>query len=81
MQAQLMTGVTKTVIAAAIAFMALASPAAADRGQTCYGLDESNSIRCFDCMRRVWTGHRWQLVNTCQPSFSAPPIVFFAPYW
>lgn len=53
---------------------AVSTPAHA--GTCKWGGDESDSIRCFDCMRRVWTGERWALVNTCRPhyfnDFAAP---------
>jgi hypothetical protein len=37
---------------------------------TCrYGGDESQSIRCFDCMKRVWTGKRWKIKYTCKSRY------------
>ncbi len=34
---------------------------------TCpWGGDNSQSIRCFDCMVRVWTPQGWRLVNACE---------------
>ncbi len=39
-----------------------------------YG-SEKEGMRCFDCIRRVWTGHGWQLQNTCQPR---APYNFFS---
>ncbi len=44
----------------------VASPAWA-HDDTCNRWDETQSLRCFDCMKRVWTGYEWQLVNTCKP--------------
>lgn len=38
------------------------------RADTCrWGGDESQSMRCFDCMKRVWSGQRWTLKNVCRP--------------
>lgn len=55
---------------------AIPTPARAD---TCrWGGDESQSIRCFDCMRRVWTPYGWKLVNTCVPRYYND---FQQPYW
>ncbi len=62
------TASTKYVIAlmACFAGLSLALPAAA-RDDTCpWGGDSSQAMRCFDCMKRVWTGQRWKLVNTCR---------------
>ncbi len=54
--------------AAFVAGLGMALPASAtDYQTTCARWDETQSIRCFDCMERVWTGHDWQLLNTCQP--------------
>lgn len=34
---------------------------------TCpWGGDSSQSIRCFDCMKRASTPQGWKLVNTCK---------------
>lgn len=56
--------------------LGLAIPDAARAGTCPWGGDESQSMRCFDCMRRVWTGERWALRNTCSShyfnDFSAP---------
>jgi hypothetical protein len=64
---------TTLILAAAAACagwlsFAISAPARAD---TCrWGGDESQSIRCFDCMRRVWTPYGWKLVNTCPPRYT-----------
>ncbi len=64
---------TRTTLKSFIAVMALcagvsaALPAAAREDVCPWGGDSSQSMRCFDCMRRVWTGHGWKLVNTCRP--------------
>ncbi len=56
--------------AACVAGLSFAIPSRAD--DTCRaGGDEAQSMRCFDCMRRVATPYGWKLVNTCRhPSFS-----------
>ncbi len=64
----------KTIIAATawLGATALSLPAGAtDDIDTCrkWGGDESQSLRCFDCVRRVWTGYEWKLVNTCAPRY------------
>jgi hypothetical protein len=34
---------------------------------TCpWGGDNSQSMRCFDCMVRIWTPQGWKLVNACK---------------
>ncbi len=38
------------------------------------GGDRSQSILCFECMNRVWTGHNWRLVNTCKPEYFTSPF-------
>lgn len=52
---------------ALFAGLAFAVPAPAHAATCPYGGDESQSMRCFDCMKRVWTGKRWKLKNTCKP--------------
>lgn len=63
---------TRSVIAAltCLAAFCLSLPANALE-DTCrrWTQDESQSMRCFDCMRRVWTGREWQIVNTCRPRY------------
>ncbi len=60
---------TALILASAFAAgLSMTSSASANDYQTtCARWDETQSMRCFDCMERVWTGHGWQLVNTCQP--------------
>jgi hypothetical protein len=49
-----------------VAGLGLAIPREA-RADTCpWGGDESQSIRCFDCMKPVWNGQRWTLMNFCR---------------
>ncbi len=36
---------------------------------------EKEGMRCFECMKRVWTGHEWRLQNTCPPR---APYNFFS---
>ena len=31
-----------------------------------WGGDNSQSMRCFDCMVRIWTPQGWKLVNACK---------------
>lgn len=45
----------------------LAAPTLAQAGTCQWGGDNGQSMRCFDCMKRIWTGHRWKLKNTCKP--------------
>ncbi len=55
--------------AACVAGLSFAIPSPV-RAETCrWGGDESQSMRCFDCMRRVWTPYGWKLVNTCRPPY------------
>ena len=36
------------------------------REANCYRwFDTEDSIRCFDCLRKVWTGGKWQWANVC----------------
>jgi hypothetical protein len=54
-----------TLAFACAAGFSLAVPAAAE---TCrWGGDESQSMRCFDCMKPVWNGQRWTLKDVCRP--------------
>jgi hypothetical protein len=44
------------------------SAARADGDAFCkWGGDNGQSMKCFDCIKREWTGHEWTLVNTCPP--------------
>ncbi len=45
-------------------------PASVRAGTCPYGGDSSQAMRCFDCMKRVWTGTRWKMKNTCNGSGS-----------
>ncbi len=54
---------------ACLTTVSLSFPASAIESACKWGGDESQSMRCFDCMRRVWTGHEWKLVNTCRPRY------------
>jgi hypothetical protein len=56
-------------VASLICFVGISftTPASVYAATCRYGGDESQSIRCFDCMKRVWTGKRWKLKNTCKP--------------
>jgi hypothetical protein len=65
-----MTKSRTTIVAAIFALFAdltCAIPGYAWTATCPYGGDESQSMRCFDCMKRVWTGKRWRLKNTCKP--------------
>ena len=36
------------------------------REANCYRwFDTEESMRCFDCLRKVWTGRDWQWANVC----------------
>jgi len=50
----------------------VSSAALAQADDDCLWQDRSNSIRCFDCLNRVWTGSGWRLVNTCVRRGAAP---------
>ena len=55
-----------TIILAAL--LGIVHPAAAGAGATCQRWsNEKEGVRCLDCIRRVWDGHRWREVNTCPP--------------
>ncbi len=53
-----------------------ALPASAEDDYCRWGGDNGQSIRCFDCMQREWTGYNWRLVNTCK----TPHFFFFGAY-
>lgn len=55
--------------AACVAGLSLAIPGPACADTCPWGGDEAQSMRCFDCMKRVWTGERWELKNTCRPDY------------
>ncbi len=72
------TGTIKQIIAALtlLSGVGMVSVALATPDSTaCTRWDESDSMRCFECMQRVWTGHDWAIVNTC-PRRSTRPYVF-----
>ncbi|ARN81941.1 hypothetical protein MCBRY_002404 [Methylocystis bryophila] len=56
-----------TIVAVTLVATACLSPAAlaTEADDDCAWQDFSNSMRCFDCMKRVWTGTGWRIVNTC----------------
>ena len=50
-----------------------------DAMDSCYRWrDTSESMRCFDCLEKVWTARGWQWANTCSSrryqEFSAPLV-------
>lgn len=49
-----------------VAVIGSASPSVLLADTCPWGGDNSQSIRCFDCMVRVWTPHGWKLVNACE---------------
>ena len=50
-----------------IATIGFAFQAMAQSDDFCpWGGDRSQALKCFDCMKRVWTGRNWRLVNTCK---------------
>ncbi len=61
-------------IAAAFAAVGALTPLTAAKadGSDCLRWDESDSMRCFDCMKRVWTGTHDEWVNTCAPRYYVP---------
>jgi hypothetical protein len=55
------------VIGLIIASVGSSAPAVAQGDDVCpWGGDRSQSLLCFECMQRVWTGRNWRLVNTCK---------------
>ena len=54
-------------VAAFIAILTAATPSFAR--DDCYRWsDSSDRLRCFDCMKTVWSpGQGWHRVNTCAP--------------
>ena len=69
------TSAKRALFMAAFLTAAGFAPAAIAEDDYCrWGNEESMSIRCFDCMRRVWTGYEWRLVNTCGPHYG--PLFF-----
>ena len=67
---------TNTAVIAAVTLLAtvgMGAVALAHPDSTaCTRWDESESMRCFDCMQRVWTGHDWTIVNSCERRSTAP---------
>ncbi len=65
------------VIAASLTTLSFAPSAFAFGETVCkWGGDESESMRCFDCMHRVWDGYAWRLVNTCRPRYTPQPFAW-----
>ncbi len=74
-----MTKRVKLTLAIAASLMTLSvAPSAFAFGESyCkWGGDESQSMRCFDCMTRVWDGYAWRLVNTCAPRATQQPFAW-----
>lgn len=70
------TNTIKTLVAA-LALLGTAGVASAHPDSTaCTRWDESDSMRCFECMQRVWTGHDWTIVNTCPRRSTVPPYAW-----
>ena len=59
----------------AIAGVSTAAAAHAD-STACTRWDESDSMRCFNCEQRVWTGHDWTIVNVCPRRSTVPPYAW-----
>jgi hypothetical protein len=58
---------------ALLATLSMTTAALAHQDSTaCAAWDESDSMRCFECMQRVWTGHDWTIVNTCPRRSTGP---------
>jgi hypothetical protein len=66
------------LLAAALALgtsVSAPSYAWADARQDCQKwYDESQSTRCFECVRPVWDGHSWQLQNSCDTRLQSPMV-------
>jgi hypothetical protein len=54
-----------------LATVGLATSASAQPNGTCYHYDESESMRCFNCLKEVQTRDGWRVVNTCQAGYSS----------
>jgi hypothetical protein len=67
----------KSVAAAAILVivaLSISAPRAALAHQSsdCLRWDESDALRCFDCMQKVWDGQTYHWHNNCSHRFFAP---------
>ncbi len=61
------------VLAIGLAGRSVITTASAQGDDFCpWGGDRSQSLLCFECMNRVWTGHSWRLANTCKPEPATP---------
>ncbi len=58
------------VMLGAAILIGLASPVSAEDDYCGWGGDNGQSMECFGCMKREWTGQEWRLVNTCKRSSS-----------
>jgi hypothetical protein len=53
------------VAVACAAGVGASSAAYAHQDASCAQYDESDGMRCFDCLERVRTSHGWKYVDTC----------------
>lgn len=68
---------TRHIFATAMAalvfvFLGAVAPLGYAQAANCFRWDESDAMRCFDCMKIVWDGHGYHRINTCPPRHFAP---------